>query len=403
MDTQTDTDLGTSPDQLIARAAEMAPFIRERAEEGERNRSLSPDIIDRIRAEGFFRLLQPKRFGGLELDMVTGTHCMLEWSRADASTAWVAGLGIIHQWIIALFPIACQEDIWGENPDAITFGSYAPAGDCVRAEGGYRISGAWKYSSGCEHGDWGLMGVLLPPGDGQDRASPAFVIVPKSDFSIDKTWDPMGLAASGSHDMVCDDVFIPEHRAVTFADLASGNAPGYQTLQSPLYRFPLLSLIAYSISSPAVGCLQGALDDFIETTKGWETRGAVVRGGAKVSEYQSVQMRVGAAAGALKAAKAMMFEQLEDSRRIVIEEGKLLDVQQRLDNRITQAYTIHLALQGLEELWGAVGGAGIQRSNYLQRAWRDAHAVAHHVSFNWDALTSMYGQHLLGLEPQGQY
>ena len=253
----------------------------------------------------------PSGSAGWKLDMVTGTRCMLEWSRADASAAWVAGIAIIHQWIIALFPIECQEDVWGKNPDAIAFGSYAAAGDCVRADGGYRISGAWKYSSGCEHGDWGLMGVMLPPGEGEEKPSPAFVIVPAGEYSIDRVWDPMGLAATGSHDMVCDDVFVPAHRAVTFADLASGNAPGYRTLQSPLYRFPLLSLVAYSISSPAIGCLQGALDDFVETTRGWETRGTVVRGGAKVSEYQSVQMRVGAAAGALKA----VFSFWSDSNR----------------------------------------------------------------------------------------
>jgi alkylation response protein AidB-like acyl-CoA dehydrogenase len=84
-------------------------------------------------------------------------------------------------------------------------------------------------------------------------------------------------------------------------------------------------------------------------------------------------------------------------------EGGILSAAERLDNRITQAYIVRLALEGLDELWGAVGGAGILKTEYIQRAWRDAHAIAHHVSFNWDALTSMYGQHLLGLEPQGQY
>ena len=84
-------------------------------------------------------------------------------------------------------------------------------------------------------------------------------------------------------------------------------------------------------------------------------------------------------------------------------EGKTLDIAERMDHRITQAYIVHLALEGLEQLWGAVGGAGIHKTEYIQRAWRDAHAVSHHVSFNWDALSSMYGQHLLGMEPQGQY
>ena len=392
-----------TPEQLIAVAPDLVPLIRERAADAERARCVAPEIIAQMRAQGFFRLLQPKRFGGLESDMTTVVRCSLEWSAADASVAWVAGLAIIHQWIIALFPIAAQEDIWGDHPDAITFGSYAPSGRCERVEGGFRISGSWAYASGCAHGDWGLIGVKLPPKDGADPPAPAFVMVPESDYTIDENWDPMGLAATGSHSLVCDEVFVPEHRAVTFAQLASGNAPGYQVLQSPLYRYPLLSLIAYSISTPAIGCLQGALDRFIEDTQSRKTRGAVVGGGASMADYQSVQMRIGSAAGALKAAKAMLFEQLEESRQTVLVQGNILSTQERMDNRLTQAYTIHLALQGLEELWGAAGGAGVQRTEYLQRAWRDGHAIAHHVSFNWDALTSMFGQHLLGLEPQGQY
>jgi alkylation response protein AidB-like acyl-CoA dehydrogenase len=386
---------------LISAAAELAPLIRAEAAAGEVNRSVSPVVIGAIRDAGFFRLAQPKRFGGLECDHPTIIRCLMEWSPADASTAWVAGLAIMHQWMIALFPPEAQEDIWNENPNAITFGSYAPAGTCERTEGGFRISGTWLYASGIDHGDWGLLGAVMPQEDGS--AAAGFVIVPKSDFTIDATWDPMGLAATGSNDVICNDVFVPEHHAITFQQLASGAAPGTQVNTNPLYRYPMLAFIAYCIASPAVGCLEGALAQFVEQTGDWVTRGAVVRGGAKVAEYQSVQMRVGAAAGKLRAAKAMMYTQLDASHQTVMVEGGILSVAERMDNRITQATIVQLALQGLDELWGAVGGAGILKTEYIQRAWRDAHAVSHHVSFNWDALTSMYGQHLLGLEPEGQY
>ena len=392
-----------TPEDLVRRARAMAPMVRERAEAGEQNRVVAPEIIAEMKRNDLFRTLKPRRYGGFEFDTMTGIQCSLELAAADASTSWVFGLGVIHNWLIAMFPLQCQDDVWGENPDAFTAGSYAPAGTCERAPGGYRVTGEWHYASGCDHADWGLMGVFFPSEEDGGKPIPGFVIVPNSEFTIDDTWHTMGLAATGSRSFVCDDVFVPEHRRITFAELSSGNSPGYQAHQSPLYRYPLLSLIAYYISTPAIGALQCAIDGFIDDTKMRTTRGAVVLGGAKMIEYQAVQMRVGEAAAALKASKAMLFDQLEESHRTIVERGELLDMSARINNRLTQAYTIQLALQGLDALWGAAGGTGIQLSQPVQRAWRDAHAVAHHVSFNWDALSSMYGQLLLGLEPQGQY
>jgi alkylation response protein AidB-like acyl-CoA dehydrogenase len=156
------------------------------------------------------------------------------------------------------------------------------------------------------------------------------------------------------------------------------------------------------ISTPATGALNGAVDTFLDAMNGRMTRGAVVLGGNKVRDFQAVQMRVGRAIGNLKASKAMLFAQIEESRAKVIDRGEILSVQDRLDNRLTQAKTVELAVDGLDELFGAVGGYGINTSQHVQRAWRDAHAIAHHISFNWDAISCMYGQHALGLEPQGQ-
>jgi alkylation response protein AidB-like acyl-CoA dehydrogenase len=394
---------GVTPEELIQRARALAPMVRERAEEAERNRVVAPEIIAEMKRNDLFRIFKPKRFGGFEFDVMTGIRCSLAFAAADTSTSWVFGLGVIHNWLIAMFPLQCQEDIWGENPEAFTAGSYAPAGTCERAPGGYRITGTWHYASGCDHADWGLMGVFFPADEEGGKPSPGFVIAPRSDFTIDDTWHTMGLSATGSRSFVCDNVFIPEHRRITFAELSSGNSPGYQVHQTPLYRYPLLSLIAYYISTPAIGALQCALDGFIEDAKARTTRGAVVLGGAKMVDFQAVQMRVGEAAAALKAANAMLFDQLEESHRTVVDFLMIRRPPRSTPHCTLFPYTIQLAIQGLEALWGAAGGAGIQLSQPVQRAWRDAHAVAHHVSFNWDALSSMYGQMLLGLEPQGQY
>ena len=392
-----------TPDQLVQRARDLRPMIADSAAKNEKNRRLSQDVFDTIRDADFFRYYQPKKFGGLEFDQpAPPMQCVIEWASADASTGWVCALGIVHQWLIAQFPAEMHEEVWGIDPNATACGSYAPSGECSAVEGGYRLSGNFHFASGVDVTDWAILGVFFPPKDHGGRPVPGFTMVPKSDFTVDDDWHVMGLTGTGSKTIVCKDVFIPAHRRVTFAELVSGNSPGYQALQNNIYRYPLLSLVAYGISTPATGALNGAVDTFLDAMNGRMTRGAVVLGGNKVRDFQAVQMRVGRAIGNLKASKAMLFAQIEESRAKVIDRGEILSVQDRLDNRLTQAKTVELAVDGLDELFGAVGGHGINTSQHVQRAWRDAHAIAHHISFNWDAISCMYGQHALGLEPQGQ-
>ena len=391
------------PEEFVARSIALRPTISERAEETETARRIPMDLVDEIRDGGFFRLLQPRRFGGLECDIATAMRCVIEWAAADCSTGWVCSLGVVHQWLIAQFPLPCQEEVWGGDPGTIACGSYAPAGECVPARGGYRVTGRYHFASGVDVTDWAIIGVFFPPEENGGEPVPGFAMVPKTEFGIEDDWRVMGLAGTGSKTVICENVYVPAHRRVTFADLASGNSPGYRALRSNLYRYPVLSLVAYGIATPALGCLKGALEDYLNAMNGRATRGALVLGGQRVRDFQAVQMRVGRAAANLKAARAMLFEQLELSRAKVIDRNGLLTVADRLENRITQAKMVEMSVEGVEQLFGAVGGQGLHSSHRVQRAWRDAHAIAHHVSFNWDALSAMYGQHLMGLEPQGQY
>ena len=392
-----------SCDELTVRALNFRKRIATEAKESESRKKISKELFDEAREKEFFRFYQPSRFGGLEYDHTpTPMLWSLEWSSADASTGWVLGLGVVHQWLISQFPMKLQEEVWAENTTATACGSYAPSGNCIAVDGGFRLTGNFEFASGVDVMDWAILGVFFPSNDNK-RGIPGFTMVPKSDFKVLDNWDTMGLVASGSKTIVCKDVFIPEHRKVTFQELVTGNSPGYQELQNNIYRYPFLSLVAYAISIPALGALNGAIETFIDSTKQRQTRGAIVLGGNRVKDFQAVQMRVGHAASNLKAAKAMLFEQLEESRNKVIVQAKALSVEDRMANRITQAKIVELAVEGLDLIFGAVGGQGIHASEHIQRAWRDAHAISHHISFNWDALSSMYGQHLMGLEPQGQY
>ena len=400
----TSSDIGAGHadgEALIAAARALAPSVRAEAETAEKARRLSPHVYAAIRDAGFLRILLPRRFGGYEHDLETAIGVVLELSAACGSTGWVASCGISHQWMVAQFPLACQEEIWADGADKLVVTSFPATGACERVDGGFRIAGTWRYASGVDYADVALLGVALPSAkDGEDPV-PGFVVVPMSDCGIEEDWDTMGLAATGSHAVTADDVFVPEYRSLPAEIFVSTDAPGQAAFDTNLGRYPVFSLGAHGLSATAVGCLQGALDRFVALLADWRVRGSGVGGGARVAEFPAVQMRVGQAAMALKAARALMFSRIEDTRRAVIDRGALLDRDERLENRVVQAYVVQLALQGLDALWGAAGATGIHHAEPVQRAWRDAHAVSHHAFFNWDVHAAMYGQSRLGIEPRG--
>lgn len=383
---------------LLDRAREIAPLIRERADQQEKNRHVDDAVMRAMCAAGIHRALMPKRFGGFELDYRFLVDLCWEWGAQCTSTAWVTSLLCAHQWLLAQLPIEAQEDVWGEDPDALFCGSYAPSGTCERVPGGFRISGSWMFASGCDVSQWAFLSVILP----LDKPTPGFVAVPRRDWTIDDNWHTVGLCATGSKNVVAKDVFVPEHRRVTIPELASGRSPGAVAHGSALFRVPLLAGIPASISAPALGALRGAIADFIDSTKVRATRGAVVAGGQRMAEFAGVQSRVAEASACVDAARLMLMRDLAETHDLA-ERGEPISVEMRIRNRLTHAYIVKQCQTGIDALWAAGGGMSIFTSNRIQRAWRDIHGVAKHVSFNWDAVSTMYGQWALGLEPKGQY
>ena len=389
------------PDVLVERARSLVPTVRELSDQTERDRRVSIDVVDAMREKKLFRLLQAERYGGFELDFGTGVKMIDEVGRGCASTAWVLGLYMIHQWLAAHFPIQAQDEIWGDDPDTVISGSYAMAGKCEAAEGGYRITGNWRYASGCDNAPWGLVSVMFPPAEGE-TPMPGFLVVGPGEFTLFDDWHTVGLAGTGSKAIVCEDQFVPIHRKVTFAELATGTSAGANAHDKPLYRIPLLAAVPAFIASPALGALNGAIDDFVAEAGVRETRGAVVAGGNRVGEFQAVQMRIGEAQACYNFGRTQILADLAETHRQA-DSGEPITVDQRIHNRLTQSFMVKLAVQGIEALYGATGGEGLQLSHRIQRAWRDIHAVSHHITFNWDAVSSMSGQQALGLEPKGQY
>jgi alkylation response protein AidB-like acyl-CoA dehydrogenase len=317
-----------------------------------------------------------------------------------ASTAWVFSLGIVHQWLVAAFPKKAQDEYWADA-DALAFGSYPPVGKLVAVDGGYRLSGMWSFTSGCDHAHWLVLGGLIPALQ-SGGPKPAFFLVPIRDVAIDDNWFTMGLAGTGSKNTVANDIFVPNHRIVAVSDLLAGTTPGAKIHSNPLYHQSMLSALPFALVSPLLGAAEGALSDFLEMAKVRTTRGAVAGGNSRMAEFATIQTRVAEATGAIGAARLTIMKSLRDALAAA-EAARQAELDLRLSNRLAQAFSVKLLVQAIDALFQAGGGQGIFSSKPIQRAWRDIHAGALHVSMNWDAVSTMYGQHALGLDPKGQY
>ncbi len=384
---------------LLARARAIAELARERAQQTEAARRVGDDMIEHMRQADLFRVMQPRVYGGFEYGFDVFAQIVAAIARGCGSTGWVYALLASHQWLIACFSKAAQDEVW-QDRNALAAGTYAPVARAVAADGGYRISGVGSFCSGCDNAQWQLLGGMIPQADG--AAQPGFFLLRSGDCTIDDNWHTMGLAGTGSKNIVVRDAFVPFHRTLAFAELLDASAPGMRTNPNPLYRQSFLAVLPIAIVSPVLGIAEGALADFLAMASVRTTRGAVAGGNRRMGELTTVQLRLADASACIDAARLMIFRDLAEAFATTAR-GDPLGLDVRLRNRRDQAFCVRLLVAAIDALFLTAGGQGLFLEQPLQRAWRDAHAAASHISLNWDAAGSMYGQFMLGLEPKGQY
>ena len=389
--------------ELKARVHSVSPLIKARAHTTEKSGRVPAENMLALKNIGYFDIVKPRAFGGYEYDFDVLVDLNIELAKVCASTAWVGGLLAAHQWLIASFPEQAQRDVWDTNPEALACGSYAPATKAIASDGGYTLSGRWSFASGCDNAQWSLCAALLPSRTEADRFTPAFLLVPASDYAIDDNWNVVGLGGTGSKTLQLKDVFVPEHRVLTFLETTSGKTPGASLYaENSAFSIPMLCNIPSCLASVAVGTAAGALEDYLDVTSKRVTRGAVAGSNNRMAEFPTIQLRVAEAAASTDAAREILLRDLRD-RATAVRAHKPISIEDRITSRRGQAFAVSLAIRASEALNASTGGQGLDLANPVQRAWRDANAVGRHISMNWDAVGTMYGQLALGLPPQGQY
>jgi len=379
--------------KLRESARAMVPRLRERVNEASRLHQLPPETVQEMIDAGFFKILQPGRHGGLELDPEDFFEVQITLAEGCMSTAWVLGVVAIHNWQLALFDERAQQDVWGENDDTLISSSYMPVGKVKHVDGGYRLSGRWNFSSGSKHCDWAFLGAMVPPAREGEAPDYRTFLVPRSDYRIVDNWDVSGLEGTGSNDIVVEDAFVPEYRTHRSMDGFNCDSPGNAVNPNPLYRLPFGQIFVRAVSSSSIGALQGALDAFIKINK--DRVG--LNDAKRVALDPGAQSAAAEATSVIDECKTVMyrnFDLMYDAAR----KGETLPLETRIKMRYDAALVAPKCADSINKLFIFSGAQGIYRDHPINRSWLDINAGRTHVANNVGKFGRNWGACMFGME-----
>jgi 3-hydroxy-9,10-secoandrosta-1,3,5(10)-triene-9,17-dione monooxygenase len=378
--------------KVLEAVQDLLPGIAARADACERDRRVPVETIAELKEAGVFAMLQPKRWGGLEADPVEFYEVVRTIASVCGSTGWVASVVGVHPWQLALFPNEAQEDVWASDPTTLVSSSYAPTGRLTPVQGGYRATGRWSFSSGCDHCAWVLLGALVMGADGKP-VDFLTILVPRPDYRIDDVWDVVGLRGTGSNDIVIDDVFVPAYRTLSFNDVSALRCPGQLENTAPLYKLPFGTVFAYTITTPIIGIATGAYNAHIERMR---ERTRISYGGQKVSGDSFAHVRVARAASDIDASWLQLERNLDEEMTFTIA-GEEIPMELRARARRDQVAASERCVNAISLLFKNSGGHALRNGNPIERAWRDGNAGSVHAANDTERWLAMYGKFAFGL------
>jgi 3-hydroxy-9,10-secoandrosta-1,3,5(10)-triene-9,17-dione monooxygenase len=377
--------------ELWGRAEALLPTLKERAARSEELRRIPDETLRDFHEAQLFRIHQPRRIGGAELEFAAVVTFGALFARACASTAWNWVNFTAHHMMLGMFPQQAQDEIWGKSPDTLIASSFVfPAAKATRVKGGYVISGRWPFSSGVDPSEWNMLAGLAFLDENAPPEQRIFMLH-KSQYKVIDTWQAGGLRGTGSNDVEAREQFVPEHMTLAVADTKGGPTPGSAVNPGPLFQMPVFALFPYMLSGVALGIAEGLIDAF--AARGNAT-GKMT--GARIGEIQSTQIRFSEATAYARASRAAQLGNCREAWE-TIARGEVPDLKTKARYRLEGAYAVEWAVRAVDVMFGLSGAAGLYESGSTPRAFRDAHAVKQHFSFNTDIAGTTHGRVALGL------
>ncbi len=364
-----------SPEILVERARALGPKLAARAATTEANRRIPDETIAEMQEAGFFRVLQPRRYGGYELDPQAFFKIQMTLAEYCMSTAWVYGVVGCHPYQIGLMDDRAQREVWGADASVLASSSYQPVGKVTRVEGGFMLSGQWGFSSGCDHCQWVLLGAVIPPAKEGDPPDMRTFLVPRSDYKIVDHWHVFGLKGTGSEDILVENAFVPDYRTHKAIDGFLCKNPGQAENNAPLYQLPWAQVFVRSVSTAAIGGVRGAVKAALEITKS-----RVSTNTGKVSKTDPMILNAIAKAHAqadeMNAVLDRNFERLMELARA----NKEISLEMRTLYRYQSATIVRRCADLVDDMMPLLGGRAIYNDSPIVRFWLDINAARAHVA-----------------------
>jgi alkylation response protein AidB-like acyl-CoA dehydrogenase len=377
-----------TPQKIIDATRALKPRLAAGAAEAERQRRPIDALWDELRRSGYFHMLVPKRYGGLEADIDDVIDASLPIAEGCGSTGWVAMFGLVHNRHMVGYPDEVLEELFGGGRYVIEASATIPPGKAVPVEGGYRVSGRWQWCTCITQADWVQVIVSIETPRGP---RPGAILIPARDVRIIDTWDADGMCATGSHDIACEDLFVPARYA-----MPPPRRDGTEDVRfaHPIYKVPLSPLLAFTTAVPTLGVARAAVDAYRERLTSHTKRGT----DARQAEKPASQIRLARADTMVTSAELLIRNAIRRNLESVGQPGGG-DVSRRNALRAQISYAAQLCREAVLITCEASGTSIHYLSHPVQRYLRDIMVMTSHIIFDIDVTMEQHGRSLVGLEP----
>ncbi|MPZ16097.1 MAG: acyl-CoA dehydrogenase [Chloroflexi bacterium] len=383
-------------DELVRRASELVPLLREKALWMDESRRIHDDVIDALTDAGILKMRVPVRYGGYESDMGTVVDVLAELGRGDGSTAWTVAVWHISTWMMGLFPDEVQDEVFS-TPDVRISGILSPGAMAVPADGGYIVNGKWSFNSGADQSTWNTNAAVTPTEDG--GFAPVMIAVPIADLQIIDDWHTSGMRGSGSITTIAKDVFVPKERVLQMGPVLQGQHKSKLNANATIYQAPFMPTACSTVSAPALGLALAAKDAFLERLPG-----------RKIT-YTSYENQAEAPITHLEVAEAITkidevgFHAHRAANMIDTkgQAGESWTLEERARVRLDLGAACQRAKEAIDILNGASGGSSIYRDVPIQRILRDVQVLNLHAILHPNTNLELYGRIVCGLDSNTAY